>query len=189
MIIQIKKYKKSGDVEIRNDVFDQLLPIVTASIKSILGRGKMYVTEGEVLSFAWDAFETGLAEYDCKGDLCTHFSNHACYYIKDKLRNEKRSNRKFKSLDEEVVNGIALDLAKNGTADQYSIADGLMTAREFVATLPEEYRLVFEDAVMSLDEIGNYRKKKNPGIKMPTTRYYEAKRVMRLVAKFLIAQP
>jgi len=184
---RLKRFKKTGDAEIRNEVYHELQPLLFASVKSALGRARIYEPEAEVLGLTWDAFEAGLEQFDGKQDeICTFFVNSTYSYVSEKVRCERRSQKRFRTLDDETANQLLV----NGSGhDQYSVTNGLISAKEFWGFLPEEYRMVFEDAVLSLDDVDVYRKRKNPKLKMPSTRYYEAKRVMRLVAKFLIAQP
>lgn len=163
--------------EIRNELFNILLPYQKAWVRAILSKYSRYESDEEILSLSWNCFLFSLDRFDM-GKII-RFPQHFCTYSEYYLRNEYKKEAKDQEII--IVDEHAVNVLKNSSACEQPVGEearGLLKAlSDFHESLPDEYKVVFEDALSSINGDPKSKLRRIEKSKLPRHRYNEAKRV------------
>ena len=185
--LRILRYQKTRNPKIqsllRNELFAVMEPFMFLWLKNVLGKWNYYVDETLLLSWSWSAFELALSKYKSPFKIAAHFHKYTVFYLKREVLGQSE-----KDLTIEFVEDITEILEKQPTVHFQSVMEKLLTIKEFRSSLNNSYKIVFDDALLSMNEhqIRNQNRSKIAGIS--TDRYYEAKKIMKIVISFLLGE-
>jgi len=171
----IKKWWRTGDLTIRDELFKLSFEEISRYVKYSLKKYKRYESEAQILSLSYDIFTKALDTYkvDSKTSLSAHFGN--CVRI---------GMRKFtkREIPMEQLDADNPDLIDN----PFYAAEGFITLKDFREFLPDMYRNVLDDAISSFDNARKFKRTRPQDFPLSYHRYYEAKRVFQYVVDFFI---
>lgn len=173
-------YQKNRDGVLRNKLFDIMRPFLEMWLKSSLNNHKRYQTKQEITSMSWDLFVRGLDTYRDHFPLAKHFSLEADKLVVNTRSRERLEKKKVVSVEE-----VAIETLEAKMKCDPCIYSDVMILKEFRECLPEEYKIVFDDALCSMDNAIQYRQNRAKESGLPAFRYYEAKRLFKLFITFL----
>jgi len=168
--------EKEEKEKIRNEIFLKMKPHIIKWLSIACFKNGIFLSKEELLSRSWDCYLFCLNSYKYKNKTITvpnHFIKYTTYYVK------KSKIREYESTDKELGN-IAVDL-KNDKVFEH--LEGLTA---FKKLLPNEYCIVFDDALMSLTLNKNDRICRIKETSLSTIRYQESKKVFKWFISFLI---
>ena len=151
------KYKtEKVKVKYRNKLFELLLPDFKKWITRILYAWEKFESEQQVISLSWECFEYCLLMYDTSYDsFLGRFFRSVRYYLLIKFAKEGTVRVPMEELQE---------ILKMDNSPEAFAFERLLTLYKFRDCLPDDNaRIVWDDAVMSLDDADMYkvRTKKN----------------------------
>lgn len=180
----IKRYVLIKDIKekeaARNIIFTKMSIDIDRWLISILVQKKIYPSKHERLSLCWDCFVFCLHHYHPEKNipLPNHFYGYTKFFLLSWLSEKGKSTSKNANMTAEIEDGNhdRLDL----------LYDQIDELRKFKETIPNDYKEIFDDALMSMagrpkDKVA-YRKSSNYGY----YKYCEAKKVFKLVIDFLL---
>lgn len=172
----LKKDRKTK-IQIRNELYLTLYNDMIKWIQSILSKFGTFKGQHEIVSLSWDCFEFCLKHYKRASSipLPQHFYKYTEYFLRTNI---------IKSKSKEITQGALVANAAENPFDAFLHKDELKRFRD---SLPVEYRVVFEDAMMSLPQnrvLGINRFNSELGLTYP--RYLEAKKVFKMIISFMI---
>jgi len=175
----IRKYQcykyESYKVRCRNALFVKMQPWMTKWIKKICVSWNKRETNEEVLSLSWDAFYYCLESYKWGGNnIPEHFYKYTRYWmlnhyaVKDTVRVPLEEFEEIMKLAEEPATRAFSILAK---------------LHRLKLAVPEKYRVMLDDALLSLHNESVYsnkgKKSKCPGVR--SSAYYEIKEIFKSI--------
>lgn len=163
----------------RNNIFFEMKPFMLRWMSSILLKKGVYKDNDELLSLSWDCFEYALYHYKNKKKIPipNHFYKYSMYFIKDMI-SKNISKHKETSIYE--LNNLETN---DYNEKLYSDLDEL---KAFRSELPDNYKIVFNDALMSLAPSNKDRVSTVSTTTLTTMRYQESKKIFKWVINFLI---
>lgn len=192
----IEKYKKTGDAQaaqrVRNELFSIILPYMQKWLKSTLAKRKIYLSPEMLLSACWEAFMYCLDTYNkLEVPMPSHFFYQINFFVLKCLQSKKKLQRRNEVPLETVFIDVPdpedvtdpEDINPAGLASS-SIISGMKFMKEFRDSLPEQYRMIFDDAItgqktkmaiLTGDDSKQY---------IPSYRYNEAKKIFQMLARF-----
>lgn len=183
----IKKYYVLKDDKkkqlIRNQIFEKIYPDIMSWIGSILADKKMFLTKEEMTSISWDCFSSGLKNYKEAVPLPNHFYTYSKYFLMSNAK--KYPELLLDDLSKNIhdkPNGIAKENLEESWLETWELKKELLRFRE---KLPDKYKETFDDALMSMSAWSAQRVRRNTK-NYPFYRYDEAKKVFKLVIKFIL---
>ena len=186
----VKKYKKAKSEEfsqkIRNELFCMMLPFVQRWLKSCLSKKYIYMNSGELLSTSWDAYCYCLNTYNnINIPIPSHFYKNINFFVL-KLLNIKR---KWESHEGQGIMEQSI-LIKEERCDESAVESNIFSGTSllylFRRNLIKQYRSIFDD-VMTSQRRDKVLVEKGKGKYLPIHRYYEAKKVFKMLIKFLLS--
>jgi hypothetical protein len=157
-----------------------VVPYIEKWIISIFIKNKRKIELGCLKEHSWECFIYCLKYY--KADyipLPSHFYTYINFYFKQQWSKEEKRSSKEVRMDEISTEMLTIGSPTLGMEQTIDI-------KNFKEFLPEEYGLVFDDALKSMSRNKRERIGKSENIKMSSYRYYEAKKVMKLVLCFFL---
>ena len=161
---------------LRNEIYLKILPYMKKWISSILAKKSIFLEKEEILSKSWDCFEFCLKHFKPEKKILipNHFYTYTKFYLKfyNKFNNKNLSSQELDS--------------KNFYIGEEDVYDQLEELKAFKNLLPEEYLLVFDDALMSLipnNKDKQYRIKQS---NLPVIRYKESKKIFKIIIDYLL---
>lgn len=165
-------------------VFNWCLPYIMHSTKKELSRVGLTISQEELLSLCWDIFESSSRQFGVfkkRGvSLKAHLYRNCLYGVKNYLAHRAKSMH-LVSIDD------VKDLVE--TQEQFFAHDlVLMDILSFRGTLPDNYQVVFEDALFSFSEkrSDHVVRKEKSGMTLP--RYQENKKVFQWFIQFFLGR-
>lgn len=142
--------------KVRNDLYEKMMSWMLIWMKSILAKwGKSEYPE-ELLSMSWDAFMFCLKYYKQGYPLAKHFHEYTKYHLLIKYAKEEKVSLPLEELKE------TLSLVET---PQNIMFEKLLTLRQFRDVIPERYKIVWDDATLSLSsKISDRVKTPNHGL-------------------------
>ncbi len=184
----IKKYKsikrESYKVKYRNKLYSHLNEYILIWTKSILNRWKRYMDKGELISNSWDIFIFCLDSYDVE-----KFDTHIPYFFARYTRYWLLTH--YAKKEEGILVPLEdLEDTLKTIEDPQNIAFGrLLKLYRYRDTLPEDSKLVWDDALLSINytdrKRDNYRSKK---IGMADSTYLKLKQSFKGIIKFILEE-
>jgi hypothetical protein len=177
MIILYNSYQNCIEKDnLRNEIYLKILPYMKKWISSVLAKKSIFLEKEEILSKSWDCFQFCLRHFKPEKKILipNHFYSYTNFYLKIHNKIEE------KNISEQEM-GI-----KNSSLGEENLYNQLDELKTFKNTLPEEYSLVFEDALMSLmpnNKDKQYRIKQS---KLPIIRYRESKKIFKIIIDYLL---
>lgn len=177
---KILRYYKTEDDELKsflkNSIYLKMKPYMIKWLSSILSKKGMFLSKEEMISMSWDCFEFCLRNYKYENEeiyIPNHFYTYTNFYIKTS------KIRVYDSTENDLVN-VAEEIHHE------QIYEHLEELKEFRKGLPEKYKIVFDDALMSL--IPNIRERLHRAkeTELSTSKYKESKKLFKIVIDFLI---
>jgi hypothetical protein len=134
-----------------------------------------------ILSLSWDCFEYALDKYkpDSEIPFTHHFYCYTRYCLMNQFSKRQTHETKMEPYNElehshKIGRGAELDIL---LLDDY---------RYLKKKLPQQHQIVFEDALNSLSEVMMNRPSRISESKLGRTKYYEFKRIYKILIEFLI---
>ena len=174
-----KRYKRpSYAVRARNECYELMHPFMMRWMKSTLNKWGLYRQDGELVSWAFDAFLFCLDRYDPESDFTIpgHFSRYTRYWLSEQRK--KIVKREGRIQDDFDLTSIPDSCDNQPTV--YCILD-LESLRD---SLPTSYRVAMDDALTSL--ASGQSKEAGKVKRLSRSRHQEAKRVFKMVVKHLL---
>lgn len=167
----LRKWQFTKDDEIRNELYTKLMPFLLKWIKSICRRKRYYYSEEELLSLTWEYFLIGIDSYEnWEIPLPIHFMNTIEWHLVGSNKKDKRLEKKFVPLEDEVEEKV--ERLQCGIIS----SDSFLT--EFRSYLPEQERQIFDSAFTGQISRDN---------SIPVNKFYAARRVFRHLIKFFLS--
>lgn len=171
----IKKIKsnKSDNSILRNKLYFVMEKYITIWIKSVL-KDKNFYSKEELTSLSWDCFLFCLKYYDFNKDipLPNHFHSYTKYFLLTTFKKNKLESS-YEYITEEL------------TYDP-SVFEHLDDLKKYKESLPEEYKHVFDDALMSMSDSNKDKVKRHDSTKLTHTQYNESKKIMKITIHYLL---
>lgn len=178
----IKERDKVKKQQKRNEIFELLLPWELIWIKSIMRKRGSGMSEREILSLSWDCFLNGLNYYKLDKEkeipFPKHFHTYARYFLLDFWRKEEIE--KFYSSDDIDIESIIDD------SSGILFIEALDEIKRFREFLPGSYKIILEDALLSLVPNRPYRQRRVKEAGISKYRYDEAKRILSMILNFML---
>lgn len=175
ILIEKMKTNKSDNTKLRNELYTIMEEYILMWMKSIL-KDKNYYSKEELVSLSWDCFLFCLKYYDHK--KCIPLPNHFFSYTKFFLLTTFKKDKLLLKKEDIITDIVTYDL---------SIFDHLDDLKMFKKSLPEEYKIVFDDALMSMADCSNKDKvKRHDPTKLTNTQYNESKKMLKIVIYYLL---
>lgn len=178
LVIQIRSRKFSDEKknELRNQLYNIMREDILKWMSSII-RGKDFLSQQELLSLSWDCFLFCLQYYKLGRNIPipNHFYATTKFFLLSIYHKKMMSEKNKQSMEDVEVEEFDL-----------SVFDSLDDLKSFKENLPEEYKLVFDDALMSMSgcrRSGVRRLKESP---LSYYQYCEAKKIMKVIISFLL---
>jgi hypothetical protein len=178
---KIRLYNSKKQIHLKNEfrkqIFLELKPYITEWISIFLYKRGVFLSKEEVLSKSWDCFEYALKHFKAKKGITVprHFYKYTNYF----LAKENKKHNMTKSI-EEVKNEIQVN---SHCSEAFDNIDEL---NRFKNSLPKEYIIPFEDALLSLSLALKDRVNRRSVSKIPKKRYEESKKAFKFVIEFLV---
>lgn len=163
---------------LRNEIFFKVQPYMLKWLYEILLKKGIYLSKQDMTTSSWECFVFCLDNYKCDGNIPipNHFYKYSNYFTSKTIIKE---NKKYESTNNEL-NNIPSSIKHN------ELVENIMEIKEFRNTLPENYMLVFDDALMSLNPHTGDRLNRMSESKLPQQRYQESKKVFKWFINFLL---
>lgn len=166
----------------RNALYKIMHPYMMVWIKSILRDWRIHEEETQITCYSWDAFIRGLSYYKSTEEvpIPNHFHTYAKYFLRDEVLNKKDVY-----LTPEF---LYYNATEESPEAKMCAQEKAMSLKQFRDFLEEPYKSIFEEAIVSLDPADKYKSSTVKSIKekVDAGRYYEAKRIMKMVIIFLV---
>lgn len=163
----------------RNDIYLEIKPFMLRWLASIFSNKGVYKDDDEMLSISWDCFEYALQHYKYKKKIPipNHFYKYSVYFIKNMI---SKNISKYKEAPIHELNNLETN---DYNEKLYSDLDEL---KAFRSELPDNYKIVFNDALMSLAPGNKDRVNNISTTTLSAVRYQESKKIFKWVISFLI---
>jgi len=170
--------------QVRNAFHDLIFPYEIRWIKHLLQKRGKNVNEGEIISLSWDCFMRGFRYYKPHTEdiipFYKHFYTYARFHLLDVWRKQQIED-----------SYIDYDVAIEDIADESDgvvLSDALNFIQRFRDFLPEQYKIVLEDALLSLVPATQFHQRRVNEITLSKQKYDEAKRVFSFLVTFILKQ-
>jgi len=156
----------------RNKLFTYFQPTIIQWMHFIL-KGKAFYPEEELKALSWDCFLFCLNYYKPEKNipLLNHFFAYTKFFLLIKEKEKEADRNKVDSTKEEY------DL---------SVFEVLDDLKNFKQSLPEEYKSIFDDTLMSMSKANKDRVRRLKETSVKYHQYRESKKIFRLVIDFLL---
>jgi hypothetical protein len=152
IIIKCRSYKKKAyEVKKRNDLFLIMKPFMLKWIKSILKGWSRYEEEDKILSLSWDCFEYCFYKY-------SNYNVHIPKFFYDFTKYFLLMHYGAKDKVSLPINELKKTLQLVSSEDNICL-DKLLTLMQFRNVIPDEDKVVWDDAVQSLSSKISDRRK------------------------------
>jgi hypothetical protein len=184
LLCLIEKYKITQDNKekniLRNEIYKVLEEFIPKWVGAICSEQNVFFEKNELTSIGWDCFIFSLDKFSPENNIpvLSHFYKYSRYCIMLYLHKERKKE------DIEVELTINNEVRDNGEMPQFS-AD----MEWFRSTLPDNYKIIFDDAVCSMapGKLTRIRRIKTSG--MTYLRYCEAKKIFKHIIGYLSGRP
>ena len=189
----VEKYKKTGDAvsaqRVRNELFAIILPFMQKWLKSHLAKRKIFLKPATLLSACWEAFCYCLENYHrLEVPMPSHFHRNINYFVLKCLQSKKKLKRRnevpleetFAMNEEDSVDENPIMMSST------SIISGVSFLKEFRDSLDEEYKFIFDDALMGSNTRLKIATNDGKDKKISSNRYKEAKKIFQMLTIFLL---
>jgi len=182
----IWQHNKEEEIEkkriIRDQAFQLLKDPMMRWIPAILSKKSIYIQPDEILSLSWDCFEFCLARYklDQSVPLPNHFHAYTRFYLMSTFVRKNKEINVNSGNEENPIETIS-ETFSEGDLEAIFHLDEL---KQFHACLPSDYKIIFEDAILSMSGQMKDRVRRKEG--MPFGQYTEAKKVFKYVIDYLL---
>ncbi len=182
----VKKYKKlkkeSSKIKCRNNLYMLMQNDIVGWIKSVLNKWNRYEDESEIISTSWDTFLFCLESYNpvkYNTPIVYFFFKYTKYWLF--MHYAKKEEGIFLPLEEvEETLGIVDE-------PQNIVFNKLLQLYKLREVLPDEHKIVWDDAFMSLSKSKKYRySSKNPG--MSSDAYTKVKKGFKSLIEFILKE-
>ena len=179
LIHKYYSYKQDGRrIKGRNKIYCIMSADMQMWVKSILKKWGRYEEKEEVLSISFDAFLFCLERYNIskENSLPKFFFDATRYFLlmkygkKDKVRLPIEELQEILRLENNSINNIF---------------DNLLTLTQFRNVIPDKYKVIWDDAVMSLDS-DNRKRLFSDNINMDKNFYYKVKQILVPVIRLIM---
>lgn len=178
----LSEYKRTGIQSVRDKLFELCVGFIIKCLKTNLRYRKRYESETQVLTLAWDVFLKCVSDYNGEVDLANFIGTRARAAVRWWIKHEKVKKNVVVSLDTIPIH----DTIPGLVSTPFYAVEELMTLKDFRRFIPDEYRVVFDDALCSFDNARKFRQTRPDGCAMSSHRYYEAKRMFQFVIEFFL---
>lgn len=161
--------------KLRNKIFIEMLPFLKKWMSGILSKKKVFLSQEEMLSKSWDCFLYSLKHYKVhRGiNLPNHFYTYTNFYLRIIQIDYK-----------EEIDQYHRALTIDWHPENFYIH--LEELNAFRKTLDDEYKMIFDDALMSMMPSNKDKKYRIKESKISNLRYQESKKVFKTIIDFLI---
>ncbi len=183
ILIEKMKTNKSDNTKLRNELYAIMEEYILIWMKSIL-KDKNFYSKEELISLSWDCFLFCLKYYDPQKyiPLPNHFFSYTKFFLLATFKKDKLLLTK-----EDVMINTISNTKDDIMAYDLSLFDHLDDLKMFKKSLPEEYKIVFDDALMSMADCNNKDKvKRHNQTKLTHTQYNESKKLLKIVIYYLL---
>jgi hypothetical protein len=171
----IKKIKtnKLDNSTLRNELYFIMKKYILIWIKSVL-KDKNFYSKEELTSLSWDCFLFCLKYYNFKQNipLPNHFHSYTKYFLLTTFKKNKLES--------------CHEYFKEGLTYEPSVFEHLDDLKKFKESLPNEYKCVFDDALMSMSDSNKNKMKRHDSTKLTHTQYNESKKIMKMTIHYLL---
>lgn len=161
-------FKDNGNIKLRNKIYDLCRVEI---IKCLKATTRKPLTEHELLSMSWDVFtlcvERHSKEEDYKDTLLKAVRTVVNRTYAEVKKHSRERNIGYDEYPEE-----------REMVDTIALRDSLIALKDFREGLPKQYRIIVDDCLASFGEAKQDKQSRIKETKLPTHRYYEAKKVM-----------
>ena len=187
----IEKYKLSGTeeekVQVRNDLFLEMQGWMERWVTSILIRMGRYESKESICSLSWICFCYCLDKYKKRRKKISvpgHFHTYSRFYIRNEYNATTQQDDSTLSLSDAAVWREVCSLSSTAGPD-ICARNVLELLKNFRAGLPEGYKVVFDDALLStnIGVKGRVRRIEESGLSYYS--YHEAKRIFGYFIHFI----
>jgi hypothetical protein len=163
--------------KIRDEAFGLIKDPMIRWIPAILSTKNIYIDPKEILSLSWDCFQFCMKHYKPHRTipLPNHFYSYTRFYLaseyfkdSNKASDVKEQEKKFTDAPKEELEAIF----------------HLEELKQFHSILPDHYKIIFEDALLSMTGPMKDRIRRKEG--MPYSQYFESKKVFKIVIDYLL---
>lgn len=193
--------------KIRNELFLIVFPFLEKWFLSICKKKGMYFTKEEIKSECWDCFEFCLHNYKYENvPIPNFFYTYTKFFILTKI-NKSKNQKFYKNReisysnfedwgidDTERLGDLKGDLNfdnspfvikgyDDSTIEVYEHIEELKT---FKSMLPEEYKSVFDDAIMSMAPNSKDNLQRLNATTLSYSKYHEVKKIFKILIEFLL---
>lgn len=189
--ILIEKYKLSENekerVRLRNELFAAMQEWMERWITSILIRMGRYETKESICSLSWICFSYCLDKYKRRRKKISvpgHFHTYSRFYIQNEYNASQQEENNTLSLSDAAVWREVCSLS-NSSGTDICARNVLELLRNFRNGLPDGYKVVFDDALLStnIGVKGRIRRIEESGLSYYS--YHEAKRIFGYFIQFI----
>lgn len=167
----ISQYRQDVDnTELRNYIYELSRPAI---IKCLKKSTRKPLTDCELLSMSWDVFLLCVYRHS-ETDAYQVTLVNAVHTVLNKMSHETKK----KNSNEKNVGDSEYPEPEYTVSDTIALRDSLLALKDFRESLPVKYRIVLDDCLASLGEDTRSRQSRVKMTKLPSHRYYEAKKVM-----------
>lgn len=164
----MRQYKRNKDIELRNSIYELSRPAIIKCLKSATRKP---LTNNELLSMSWDVFMLCSERYTPKEEYKISLVNAVHTIVNKSAAAIRKKNANEKNIGEG-------EYPEHELVDTIALRDSLIALKDFREGLPKKYQIIVDDCLASFGEDTRSRQSRVKLTKLPTHRYYEAKKVM-----------
>lgn len=161
--------------ELRNEIYSSMSISLKKWVQSILSKKKIFLEPNEILSCSWDCFEFSLKYF--KGDrkilVPNHFYSYSEFYLTSWLIKKAKIQKQSEKNLNDPTNYIY-----SPQNDLLTLYENIDELKEFRSGLPNKYKNIFDDQILSMIE--------NPSLSKKNYKKPESQKIMRLVIDYLL---
>ena len=167
----------------RNQLYSILQQQMKIWISNILAKNEIYPSNEELLSLSWECFMFCFERFDFEKEvpIPNHFYSYTKFFLMPYSPHNKDYIFRFNGDGDDIHNIITTD--HKDLDIYYSHLDEI---KSFRSILNNDYKMVFDDAFMSMAPSNTDRKDRMKECPLPHLRYRESKRIFKLIIDFLL---
>ena len=163
----------------RNKLFLQLKPYMIKWMSSIMAEKKIYFINRDLLSLSWDCFEFCLLRYNAARDIPipNHFYAYSKFFL---IMYVAKESKELNKTHEQFAGSEANE------TEEWKALLHIEELKSFYNSLEGKYKLIFEDALMSMSINKKDRVRRVGESSYKYAQYVESKKVFKIIVDFLL---
>jgi hypothetical protein len=174
--------------KLRNEIFLFLYSKILKWINTFLNKTEQSLTEDEKTSLSWDCFLNGLEHFDAFGkhDIIKHFYVYSRYHIISIFGKKFEFEEKHVDMEVCLTDNKYKETVIKHERTSKTILHLFIDINNFKDSLPDDYKLVFEDALLSCDKNCRNKSKWKKTSPINYHKYCEAKKIYIQVINYFL---